>query len=588
MEGSVEDLGAPPDSWEVADLEASVSRLMLSSSSNPPSSSSSSSSSNFASHELADASASVSSSSAVASQLIGGVSEDVISSVDQFLREALQNPRERLSVLRMEQDVEKFIRDPTQQQMEFQQLPTSYLRLAAHRVAQHYSLQSMVLLDNTLPDGSGSRIIVRKTADCRLPLIRLADIPVKLPTEDSGVVKVAIKQRPQKRSPAVGSTNSNSIKANNSKSVEERKDEYNRARARIFSSGSFSGGIGGRPENEPRMQDNFQHNSLVISKVEEKFIPGGSDVNSGRGLIDSSTSSSRLARSRTEEPVGRSRANNKVAIFRDRDFDRKDPDYDRNYDRYMQRFDPGFGFNGGPYAVQPMYSPALNYNTEFPQLGTAHRPAISTEHQPRLLPQHIPGQWAAPSTAAGIGYGHPDVMMTTFSPSHVGARSTSGLYLHSAQYPCQHPGIPFIHPHEQVHQPFSQPQQQQPDASFGLARPRCAGIKQPSWPRNGQINLMFTLFDPIPPISTDLFISLTNLSFIYPVTAPQNAKGNADKNDFLRKWWFLVSAPGHFGATWLSSFSKAPVITCYWLDSMTVHLLIDSTPPELQNQGAAM
>lgn len=70
--------------------------------------------------------------------------------------------------------------------------------------------------------------------------------------------------------------------------------------------------------------------------------------------------------------------------------------------------------------------------------------------------------------------------------------------------------------------------------------------------------------------------------------APQNAKGNADKNDFLRKWWFLVSAPGHFGATWLSSFSKAPVITCYWLDSMMVHLLIDSTPPELQNQGAAM
>lgn len=69
------------------------------------------------------------------------------------------------SVLRIEQDVEKFILDPTQQQMEFQQLPTSYLRLAAHRVAQHYSLQSTALLDNSLPDGSGSRIIVRKTAE---------------------------------------------------------------------------------------------------------------------------------------------------------------------------------------------------------------------------------------------------------------------------------------------------------------------------------------------------------------------------------------------------------------------------------------
>ncbi|CAL5343166.1 unnamed protein product [Camellia sinensis] len=363
------------------------------------------------------------------------------------------------SVLRMEQDVEKFIQDPTQQQMEFQQLPTSYLRLAAHRVAQHYSLQSMVLLDNNVPDGSGSRIIVRKNSEYQPPLIRLADIPVNLPMEDSGDIKVAIKQRPQKKSPSVSGANSHSIKSNNSRSVEERKEEYNRARARIFSSSSFSGGAGGRPESEPRRQDNnFHQDSSGISKAEEKSVPGGSDVNVSRGLIDSPTSSSRLARSRTEEPVGRSRTNSRVAIFRDRDGDRKDPDYDRNYDRYMQRFDPGFGFNGGPYTVQPLYSPVLNYNTEFPQLGSAHNPLISTEHQPRSLPQHLPGSWtAAPSTPAGIGYGHPDAMMTLFSQNHVGARSTSALYLHAGQYLCQRPGMPFIHPHEQVHQPFSQP-----------------------------------------------------------------------------------------------------------------------------------
>ena len=96
MEGSAEDLGAPPDSWEVADLEASVSRLMLSSSSSsshPNPSSSSSSLSSSASHELADGSA----SSTVGAQKFGVVSEDAVNSVDQFLREALQNPRERLS-----------------------------------------------------------------------------------------------------------------------------------------------------------------------------------------------------------------------------------------------------------------------------------------------------------------------------------------------------------------------------------------------------------------------------------------------------------------------------------------------------------
>jgi hypothetical protein len=237
----------------------------------------------------------------------------------------------------MEQDVEKFIRDPTQQQFEFPQLPTSYLRLAAHRVAQHYLLQSMVLLDNSLPDGSGSRIIVRKTSECRLPLIRLADIPINLPSEESGVIKVAIKQRPQKRSQTVGGANSNSLKSGNSKSVEERKEEYNRARARIFnSSNSISSVVSGKLENEPRLQENSQHGYLGIPRIEEKPVLGITDVNSSRGLIDSSTSSSRSARSRTEKepPIGRNKPNNRVAIFRDREIDRKDPDYDRNYDRY--------------------------------------------------------------------------------------------------------------------------------------------------------------------------------------------------------------------------------------------------------------
>ncbi|KAL6328451.1 hypothetical protein AAG906_038326 [Vitis piasezkii] len=470
MEGSADDLGAP-ESWEVADLDESMSRLMLSSSSSKKDSSSSSSlDASVPASASASAPALSSSSVPVGS---GMISEDSVNQVDQFLREALQNPRERLSILRMEQDIEKFIHDPTQQQLEFQQLPTSYLRLAAHRVAQHYSLQSMVLLDNNLPDGSGSKIIVRKTSECRLPLIRLADIPVSLPPEDGGVIKVAIKQRPQKRSQNVSCANSHSFKANNSKSVEERKEEYNRARARIFNSSSFSGTGGGKPECEPRMQDTFQHGSVSLPKMEDKPVAGSSDVNICRGLVDSSTSSNRSARSRAEkEPIGRYKPNNRVAIFRDREIDRKDPDYDRSYDRYLQRFDPGFGFNGGPYTIQPMYTPALNYNTEFPQLGSAHRPQISTEHQPRPLPQHLSGPWPAPSTPTGIGYGHPETMMSPFNPNHVGARSTSTLYLPSSQYPCQRPGMPFIHPHEHVHQPFSQSHQQQPDTSFGLARPR--------------------------------------------------------------------------------------------------------------------
>ncbi|KAI3520359.1 hypothetical protein L1887_09735 [Cichorium endivia] len=464
MAGSVDDLGgvgpAPPDSWEVADLDATMSRLMLSSKrdNNSDSTTSTTSSPPPPPSEFASASSTLARSSS------GGVLENMVNSVDQFLREALQNPRERLSVLRMEQDVEKFIRDPSQQQMEFQQLPTSYLRLAAHRVAQHYSLQSMVLLDNTLPDGSGSRIIIRKTSECRLPPIRLADIPVNIPTEDlpTNVVKVAIKQRPNKRSQNSGGSNSNSLKNNSLKSVEERKEEYNRARARIFSSTS---GSSGKQESEPRVQEVFQH-----IKIEEVSVnPDGADVAVGRSSVDSTAGSSRPGRSRTEkEPIVRSRSNSRVAIFRDREVERKDPDYDRNYDRYAQRFDPGFGFNGGSYPIQPMYTPVLNYNTEFPQLGTAHRSPISAEHQTRALTQHIPGPWVPPSSPAGIGYRPPDGMMTPYSPNHASPHSGTAVYM---QYPCQRPGVTFIHPREQV-QHYTQSQQQQSDASFGIARPR--------------------------------------------------------------------------------------------------------------------
>nr|DAD48581.1 TPA_asm: hypothetical protein HUJ06_018518 [Nelumbo nucifera] len=378
-------------------------------------------------------------------------------------------------VLRMEQDVEKFIRDPTQQQMEFQQLPTSYLRLAAHRVAQHYSLQSMVILDNNLPDGSGSRIVVRKTSECRRPLIRLSDIPVNLPQEDSSSgIKVAIKQRPQKRSQTVNSVNPHTSRANFSKSVEERKEEYNRARARIFSSNSSgSSSAAGKTESELTVQDSVLQCSLGSMKLEEKSIAEVPEVNLGRNLVDSTTGSTRSSRSRTEkEPIGRHKTNSRVAIFRDREVDRKDPDYDRNYERYMQRFDPGFGFNGGPYGMQPMYTPALNYNTEFPQLGSAHRPQISVDHQSRAIPQHLRGPWVSTSNPAGIGYGPPETMMTPFNPNPVGAHSSSAIYLHSSQYTVPRPGMPYVHPHEHVHQPFTQSHQQQPEASYGLARPR--------------------------------------------------------------------------------------------------------------------
>ncbi|XP_058770086.1 uncharacterized protein LOC131643783 [Vicia villosa] len=441
-----QDSGASPPS-DVADLNDSISCLKL----------------NHSSDEHADDAPPSSSDGNI------NISDDVINQVDQFLLDAVQNPRERLSILRMEQDVVKFIHDPNQQQLEFQKLPTSYLRLAAHRVAQHYSLQSMVLVDDSLPDGSGSIIIVHKSFGYKPPLVRLADIPVKLASEDTALKQVAIKQRPQKQSLALSDTDSNSVKNRNSKSVEERTEEYSRARARIFSSSDNGSTMDGKPEPgcESRKQDNSLLGSLDFSQVEDKpaSVP---DVSSSRVLIESSTTNIKARNREEKESVGRPMQNSRVAIYRDREVDRKDPDYDRSYERYVQRFDPGFGFNGGSYTMQPMYTAVSNYRTDFPHLGSTHELQLFTEHHPQPLFQHIPGPWAPP-LPAGIGYGYPEVMLP-FNPRQVGTCSAPALYLHSSQYSCHCHGMPFI-PHEPLHQPFLQSHQPPPDANYGLVWP---------------------------------------------------------------------------------------------------------------------
>lgn len=388
--------------------------------------------------------------------------------VDNFLREALQG-KDRLTILRLEQEVDKFMRNPKLQQLEFQPMPSSYLRLVAHRVVQHYNLQSSVA-DSSTPDGA--RIIARKTPDTRFPRVRLADIQISTHPEEKQVLstqqRFELKRRPNKSSKygreANGSAESSS-KLNPTKSVEERKEEYNRARARIFNSNE----LGGKVEDEslglesvPLVLDPYSNNSFRFDK---RLEPSDSI---GRGELFNG--SSRIVNGRQErELFVPQKVNGRVAIFRDREKDRRDPDYDRNYDRYTQRFDPGFGVSQAPpYGVQAVYSPVVNYNTEFPQLGGPIRPQMCVEAPlHRATPPPLRGPWAGSSS--GMTYGHPDSMMGSFNPGHLGSQS-AGLYVHPQQYPPR-PGatMTYVNSQDRFPQSISQPHLQ-PEGSFGQAR----------------------------------------------------------------------------------------------------------------------
>ncbi|KAI3525886.1 hypothetical protein L1887_05017 [Cichorium endivia] len=247
--------------------------------------------------------------------------------VDPFLVEALQNPRHRLSILRMELDIQKFIQNPEQHQFEFQHFPTSYLRLAAHRVAQHYGLQTMVL-DNS-SDGQGTRILVKKLTEVKHPSVSLSDIPTKVSETEKQDVKIVLKPRPKS---SFDGTNEQGKKWNLVRSVEERKEEYDRARARIFSTP-------GSPQSDGTT-DGDENEGSRNSTMDFDRNFGGRDGNTSR-----------------------------VAILRDREKDLTDPDYDRSYDRYVRNLPVGQGFNLLPLNLPKFQPPCVQYDPIIPHVG---------------------------------------------------------------------------------------------------------------------------------------------------------------------------------------------------------------------------
>ncbi|CAA2986057.1 cAMP-regulated phosphoprotein 21-like isoform X2 [Olea europaea var. sylvestris] len=260
--------------------------------------------------------------------------------VDPVLVEALQNPRHRLTILRMELDIQKFLQNSDLQQFEFPHFPTSYLRLAAHRVAQHYCLQTMVQ-DNVM-DGQGIRILVIKKPESKFPVVCLSDVPAKQSENDKlDQVKIVIK--PRHSNASSNEINGMGLKRSSVRTVEERKEEYDRARARIFSSPISSGA-----------EDAFAR----VASVVNSFNVVKSEVSRNLDVNEDKSSSSR--------DIGSSY---RVAIFRDKEKDLTDPDYDRSYERYVKNVPSAQHFSSSPFNMQKFQPPFVQYDSFFPQLS---------------------------------------------------------------------------------------------------------------------------------------------------------------------------------------------------------------------------
>ncbi|KAI9082027.1 hypothetical protein K1719_035952 [Acacia pycnantha] len=281
--------------------------------------------------------------------------KDKESTVDPFLVEALQNSRQRLTILRMELDIQRFLNNTDQQHFEFQHFPSSYLRLAAHRVAQHYGMQTMI--QDYGVDGQGSKIMVRKLAESRYPAVRLSEIPAKQPENDKlEQKKIVLRSRPNKS--YANEINEAGLKGNPMRSVEVRKEEYDRARARIFS------GSGSSDASDALSQVPVDGRNCCV------------------GLDENEAGKNPMADSELCTSV-RDIGSTRVAILRDREKDRSDPDYDRSYGRYARSVP---NFNLVPFSLHKVPPSFAQYDSNFNQLGQMSQTQHSLGYGPPSSP----------------------------------------------------------------------------------------------------------------------------------------------------------------------------------------------------------
>ncbi|XP_056653780.1 R3H domain-containing protein 2 isoform X6 [Monodelphis domestica] len=144
----------------------------------------------------------------------------------EFLVNTLKkNPRDRMMLLKLEQEILEFINDNNNQFKKFPQM-TSYHRMLLHRVAAYFGMDHNV-------DQTGKAVIINKTSNTRIPEQRFSE---HIKDEKN----VEFQQRfILKRDDTSMDRDDNQIRVplqdgRRSKSIEEREEEYQRVRERIF------------------------------------------------------------------------------------------------------------------------------------------------------------------------------------------------------------------------------------------------------------------------------------------------------------------------------------------------------------------
>ncbi|KAH8821056.1 hypothetical protein F5884DRAFT_72573 [Xylogone sp. PMI_703] len=164
---------------------------------------------------------------------------------DEKLLEALESPKDRIFLLRLEQDVIEFVKDSKEP---FIDLPpcNSFCRMLTHKLADYYHMTHQV-------DAVAGAVRIFRTPFCRLPpsLTSISNPPTSGNTPPPNLPTMKIMRRgadgdtgpsASKATSETGSeTKEKALSAKEKLSREEREAAYNKARERIFGKDDKSG-----------------------------------------------------------------------------------------------------------------------------------------------------------------------------------------------------------------------------------------------------------------------------------------------------------------------------------------------------------
>lgn len=236
---------------------------------------------------------------------------------DGFLVELMnRGGSDRMALLRLETQVEKFMNDPAASEYVFPGPMSSYQRMMCHKVAQHYGCETL--------SEDGVSVLARKTAACEQGVT-----PLSMLSPDEGSDQA---EPSQARAPKV------IVPSKHGEEVDEGAGKSGSAKA-----GSEFQGHGGEKSAQEREKEYEQAKERIFN-------------------------SARSSNTTRQSPTPRK------AIMRDFESERHDPDFDRSLECYASRFDPSSQPSPSALYAPPTDFPALATPPPWPTAAPSQYP----------------------------------------------------------------------------------------------------------------------------------------------------------------------------------------------------------------------